>query len=236
MTYEDYWQDPRVQGAVMEVWADLKTIEAASRELGIPEQDLRGLIDWLNQQPHGTAPSSETMDAPPRSAHLALGEILALVRVHFGYLFTDYDFSVVMDGEHAEVLDWQVVVQSVNTRVRFALASRSEYVCINMNPLPNPASPPLWLQAYDSSSVDLMEIVAWRTNSHRYLTYTLPAGAEIGSADSIRLQMAQLSRMLRQYAEPFLRGEFTSLQDVKAFRERLRFGGTTNDPMSGTGQ
>jgi hypothetical protein len=227
MTYEQWWMDTRVLQGVMEIWAQLKSVTQVSRELGLPEEYLPGLMEWLDQQ-------SQTADGVTGSVskyvdeRLGPGEFLQLLRMHFAYLFTEYGFDVVMDDEHRSVQDWHVIVQSTTTRVRFVLASHEEYVDINLNPLPNPEAPPLWLQAYDSSSIDLMDIVGWRTESDRILTYALPSDAGMGTADSIKLQMAQLSQTLREYAEPFLRGDFSCLSKVKSYRDHLVFGGKEN--------
>lgn len=227
MTYEKWWLDTRVQQGVMEIWAETKSVTQVSRELGLPEEYLHGLMEWLDQQ---SQTADGLMDSVSKyvDERLGPGEFLQQVRMHFAYLFTEYGFEVVMEDEHKGVQDWQVIVQSTTTRVRLVLASHDEYVDINLNPLPNPEAPPLWLQAYDSSSIDLMDIVGWRTKSDRRLTYAFPSDAGMGTADSIKLQMAQLSQTLREYAEPFLRGDYSCLSEVKSYRDHQMFGRKEN--------
>jgi hypothetical protein len=208
MTYELYLKDPTFLQALFEVLAGLKTIPEMSQVLEIPEENLREFLKWFEQQSNTTATPTESHGSQVDHMRLQPGEFLELVRLYFRYLFTDYGFTIMTDSEYAAWLDSQVVTQSADTRVRFDLESHGEYVAITLNPLP------------DGSSMDLMEIVEWRTRSRRRLTYTLPDDASLNVLDSIKWQMNRLSEMLQEYAEPFLRGDFSGFEKLRAFRNR----------------
>ena len=67
-----------------------------------------------------------------------------------------------------------------------------------------------------------MDIIMWATGSKKNLRYTMPDNlptdiTSVPYCDVIQAQLDEFAEQLLRYAEPFLRGDFTHLHEIRPY-------------------
>lgn len=202
----------------------------ACQRLKISDEELQNRIDRQKaeiasgefRKKHGPGwPTASQMKASAEKA-------LTLIPDSFSFLFKDYEFVIMRGGKYEELLPWQIILQSLYTRIRFYI---SDYVTIDLSPVSSPKLPTSQIQSNDGSSIDLMYIAAWATGNSNPLRYSpMPSDYDPENYSYvIKAMLDELAPLLLKNAEPFLRGDFSKWDELKSYVEDLRYGRTPRE-------
>jgi hypothetical protein len=213
---------------LLSVMVGVESRAEACLELNISDEELQNRIDQCQAEIDSGEAARKYPIWPPSADTISEESFLGYVRTAFDYLFTKYGFSFADDGKYKEEIYQmrsfhRVIVQSPHTRIVIWL---SDFLSLDLHPLTPTVSASSHLPSNEPVGFDLLDIITWATRSEKTLRYTWPDNlatdiTSIPYCDVIRAQLNEFAAQLLRYAEPFLRGDYSRLHEIRPYIFRV---------------